>query len=135
MIGCLALFSSCGNDIPKCDNPEVVETVKSIILDWQQEEFTKAMGGNSKLAETGLKEMFGDDENKKIAVKEKMQLNNIVQSELNEELKSCGCESKLENIGLLDVYFQGRYLKNGEQIYYNIKTDTKGEILVEVITY
>lgn len=135
MIACLVFLSSCGNDVPKCDDKLVIETIKLMIIPLTEEalivskqELEEYDNNIEKLNENRIKE---DDRER-----QNLELKNIITTEVNEELKSCGCQATMSNIEAgLGIYFQGKLLKNGETILYNVKTDSKGEVVVEVMSY
>lgn len=86
---------------PKCDDPDVIETVRTIML-------------NNSLVDTS-------------AVSTKpFSLKSIVTNEVDDKLKACGCEAILDNENNYD---------DGKTIYYNVKTDSKGEKVISVLPF
>lgn len=148
MIAGFITLNSCGSGAPKCDDKEVVETVKSIILDNFEDKMKEAFGGLSELAgeektknEVNMSQEQIAEENKREEEKVKRSLetsiSNIITNEVNDELKSCKCEGTFTNeeVGLFGVPFEGGIVKNGDKIIYEVKTDSEGQVQVSVTIY
>ena len=108
-----SMFSS--NDAPKCDDPQVIETVFSILKENEQ-----IINGNVDLP-------INDYKNPEIT--------NIITTAKDDELKSCNCE------GTASVVIEGMELVGGERsadykpqsnVSYFAQKNDKGEIIVQV---
>ncbi len=149
MIAALVFLSSCGKKAPKCDNGKVIEIVKSLIFPILEENDYKLAAAVTNMdgrivnkddpnfENARADAIKGDDEYRQ---KQKLQmqeaeLKNIITTEVNEELKSCGCEATLSMKGSSEIAFGTvvKFLGNGSRILYNVKTDSNGEVVVEVM--
>jgi len=74
MIASLAFLWSCGNSAPKCDDPQVIETVKKIV------------------AENAMKMMMNFSTNA-----DSLSVDRIMTKSKDNDLKICGCEGVLKN--------------------------------------
>ncbi len=120
MIAGLVICYSCADKTPKCDDENVKETVISLLEP-------------EKLSSQAI-ELINELKDEKVDISDtiKPTLINIITNDINKELKSCGCEAKIK---MSSMYFlnKGNYLVNGSVINYTLKTDSKGEIIVEVL--
>lgn len=106
MIACLAILTSCGNDTPKCDDPEIQETVIQLIVE------------NRTSLEYLVSLIARDEKN--------LNIDNIMTTSENSELNSCGCEATL-NL-LRD---EGRKpIKTN--ISYTAQKNSQGEVIVKI---
>jgi hypothetical protein len=149
MIICLAFLSSCGKSVPKCNDPQVIATVKEIILDNFEDKMKESLGGLAELSgednsqknkNLTQNEIDAEIEREKAKAKRKSEtdISNIITIEVDEKLKSCGCEGTFKDseVGLFaGIPFEGIIIKNGDQINYTVKTDSEDNIVVEVIIY
>lgn len=147
LISSLLILNSCNDKTPKCDDKEVIETVKSIILNSFENKLKIKMGVSEEEFRQSefdrTKNMTAIElevEDKRKEEKEKIilatSISNIITNEIDKELKSCGCEGtfKNSNDNIYGVSF-GVTIRDGDKINYNVKTDSEGEILVEVMSF
>ncbi len=108
-----SMFSS--NDAPKCDDPQVIETVFSILKENEQ-----IINGN-------VNYPINDYINPEIT--------NIITTSKDNELKSCNCEGTasvtIEGIELVGGERSDDYKPHSNVSYFAQKND-KGEIIVQV---
>lgn len=133
------LLASCSNfsKVPKCDDDEVKQTILYLLYGEITDE---RLNPHIKSSET-IKQLAD--------LLPKTRLTSIITLSKDNELKSCKCQAIvempneiLENDKLTwEIEFKQslypslvshRLVGNGETIYYDLKTDSEGEILVEV---
>ena len=147
LISSLLILNSCNDKTPKCDNKEVIETVKSIILNSFENKLKRKMGISDKQFRQSEFDRTKNMTARELVVEDKLKgekekiiletsISNIVTNEIDKELKSCGCEGtfKNSNDNILGVSF-GVTIRDGDKINYNVKTDSDGKILVEVMSF
>ncbi len=113
MIASLAFLWSCGNSAPKCDDSQVVETVKELIMESHgQLEVGLLLGGYIQLDSINSNSL---------------ELVNIMTKSKNDDIKSCGCEGS----------FEFNTIQNAEQkitanVKYEAQENSKGDVIVQV---
>lgn len=112
MMAGLISLSSCEENVPKCDNPEVIKTLYSILNENKAKLRNEA--GSRSLIELLTKEI--SSENTKIA--------NIVTTKNDNELNSCNCEAKV-------IIERGGSTSEGE-LEYTTQTTSEKEIIVKI---
>lgn len=140
MIVGLIVLSSCKENL-KCDDEQVLETVKQIVFG-DTKKYNEGIindGGffnlypndperNNAINTPHERKYNVDEAKKELKSIENAKFVNILTTDINEELKSCGCEA---SIRLSHSIFP--IANNGDKFYYNVKTDSTGKIIIEVL--
>lgn len=108
----LISLSSCEKNVPKCDDPEVIKTLYSILNENKNKLRNEA--GSRSLIELLTKEI--SSENTKIA--------NIVTTKKDNELNSCNCEGK--------VIIEREGSTTEGELEYTTQTTSEKEIIVKI---
>ena len=107
---------SCQDNVPKCNDPEVLKIIYSVI-------------NENKDKMTFDAEIFGimPYGNKKELTSENLEITNLLTKSKDAELSSCGCEGKLtiKNISEENTVLEGL-------IEYTAQKDTENNIIVKV---
>lgn len=106
MIAGLVLLCSCNSDVPKCDDPQVIETVFSILAE-NRDGLLDEYGRNGVAAPN----------------KENAKMKNIMTLNEDEKLNTCGCKGSL--------IIEGG-AKNEGVVEYSAQKNSEGEVVVNV---
>lgn len=127
IIASLVIMSSCGNNstnkknengilesiiskdnVPKCEDQEVTETVAAILLENRNSLITK------------------DGRNGVLLNEKDIKINNIMTTNINNELKSCNCE------GAVLSYISGIDMTTEGNVIYTAQINSEGAVVVKV---
>ncbi|RTY71193.1 hypothetical protein [Flavobacterium sp. LB2P53] len=113
MIACLTFLWSCGINVPKCDDPQVVETVKELIMESHgQLEVGLLLGGYVQLDSINPNSL---------------ELVNIMTKTKNDDIKSCGCEGNFEFNTI-----QNAQQKITASVKYEAQENSNEDVIVQV---
>lgn len=111
MMAALISLSSCEKDVPKCDNPQVIESVFSI-LNQNRGNLVDEYGGHSIGT---ISKIYND------------KITNIMTTIEDENLHSCGCEGSLvKGNKAADIIYSAQKNSSGKFI---VKVDNVGTFI------